>query len=132
MLRYHPFTHALYNQLSNKNKILQNAKELDNLDLIDTIVYMRIEDVDKLVETFRDPYMKVAKLDKLWDKSRSLYNEINLEFESHWWRAPTLEAKTTPYVDHNYFKSKISGPVSGLDILRYGIFLDPNAPIQYW
>jgi hypothetical protein len=94
-------------------------------------VHMRVEAVDKLVETVRDPYVKVSKLDKLWSKSRDLLNEINLEFESHWSRAPLLE-ETLPWIDQNYFKSKISGPLSGLDILRYGIYTDPNAPVQYW
>jgi hypothetical protein len=131
MLRYHPFTHALYHQLNRKYKILQDSERLSNTDLIDNIVHMRIEEVDKLVEEFRDPYMKVAKLDKLWDKSRSILKKINLEFESHWSRAPLLEG-ATPYVDHNYFKSKISGPLSELDILRYGKYNDPDAPMQYW
>jgi hypothetical protein len=131
MLRYHPFTHALYHQLNRKYKILQDSERLSNSDLIDNIVHMRIEEVDKLVEEFRDPYMKVAKLDKLWDKSRLILKKINLEFESHWSRAPLLEG-ATPYVDHNYFKSKISGPLSELDILRYGKYNDPDAPMQYW
>jgi hypothetical protein len=131
MLRYHPFTHALYHQLNRKYKILQDSEKLSNSDLIDNIVHMRIEEVDKLVEEFRDPYMKVAKLDKLWDKSRLVLKKINLEFESHWSRAPLLEG-ATPYVDHNYFKSKISGPLSELDILRYGKYIDPNAPLQMW
>jgi hypothetical protein len=131
MLRYHPFTHALYHQLNRKYKILQDSEKLSNTDLIDNIVHMRIEEVDKLVEEFRDPYMKVAKLDKLWDKSRLILKKINLEFESHWSRAPLLEG-ATPYVDHNYFKSKISGPLSELDILRYGKYNDPDAPMQYW
>jgi hypothetical protein len=131
MLRYHPFTHALYHQLNRKYKILQDSERLSNTDLIDNIVHMRIEEVDKLVEEFRDPYMKVAKLDKLWDKSRLILKKINLEFESHWSRAPLLEG-ATPYVDHNYFKSKISGPLSELDILRYGKYNDPDAPMQYW
>lgn len=131
MLRNHPFTHALYHLLNRKYKILQSSERLSNTDLIDNIVHMRIEEVDKLVEEFRDPYVKVAKLDKLWDKSRNNLKQINLEFESHWSRAPLLEG-TTPYVDHNYFKSKISGPLSELDILRYGKYIDPNAPTQYW
>jgi len=65
MLRNHPFTHALYHLLNRKYKILQSSEKLSNTDLIDNIVHMRIEEVDKLVEEFRDPYVKVAKLDKL-------------------------------------------------------------------
>jgi hypothetical protein len=132
MLKDHPFTHALYHLLNRKYMILQKSVKLSNTDLIDNIVHMRIEEVDKLVEEFRDPYLKVAKLDKLWDKSRLNMKMINLEFESHWSRAPLLEGGPQPYVDHNYFKSKISGPLSELDILRYGKYIDPNAPLQMW
>lgn len=65
LLANHPFTHALYNQLKSKQDALTKLEKASNSDLIDTIIHMRVEVVDKLVETVRDPYIKVAKLDKL-------------------------------------------------------------------
>jgi hypothetical protein len=65
LLANHPFTHALYNQLKSKQDQLNKISNDTNNDLIDKIVHMRVEAVDKLVETVRDPYVKVSKLDKL-------------------------------------------------------------------
>jgi len=130
LLASHPFTHALYNQLNSKIKELSKVDNNNNLDLIDKIIHMRVEVVDKLVETVRDPYNKVSKLDKLWSKSRLILKKINLEFESHWNRAPLLE-NNSPIIDENYFKSKISTPLGNLDILRYGKYNDPNEAV-YW
>jgi hypothetical protein len=63
MLKDHPFTHGLYNSISNAKKILN--EDLPNTTLIDLIVDMRLQTVDKLVEKYRDPSEKVMKLDKM-------------------------------------------------------------------
>jgi len=64
-LKDHPFTHGLYNQLISKRKSLTNISKNDTLDLINNIVHMRVEEVSKLVEDFRDPTTKTRKLDQL-------------------------------------------------------------------
>jgi hypothetical protein len=131
MLKDHPFVHALYNSLNNKKMILTNVNDQSNIDLINTIIHMRLEDVDKLVETFRNPYVLTKKLDKLWDESKLKLKKINLEFESHWDRAPLLDGNT-PSIDHKYFATSISTCLGKFDVFRYGIYDKPGQSQCMW
>lgn len=122
LLKSHPFTHALHASLTSSKKRLLNVNKLDNTNLIDTIVDMRLEKVDKLVQEFRDPTIKVAKLDKLWNDVLKRMKQINLEHESHWSRSPTLIGAGPP-IGNQYFEQVLSDPLGKLDVLRYGILL---------
>nr|UYL94481.1 MAG: RNA-dependent RNA polymerase [Leptosphaeria biglobosa mitovirus 4] len=128
LLKDHPFTHALYNKLISKRKLLTNINKFSTLDLIDNIVHMRVEEVSKLVTNFRDPTVKVSKLDKLWSNSIKILNNINLEFDSHLYRAPNFEVGIFgSEVNESYFKSCMTNPINGFDILRYGVYNDPSS-----
>lgn len=127
-LKDHPFTHGLYNQLIAKRKQLTNLSQKPTLDLVDNIVHMRVEEVSKLVEDFRDPTVKTRKLDQLWNNSIKMLKNINLEFESHWYRAPVFEVGIFgSEVNESYFKSCMSDPINGFDVLRYGVYNDPSS-----
>nr|WKR37716.1 putative RNA-dependent RNA polymerase [Leptosphaeria biglobosa mitovirus 9] len=128
LLKDHPFTHALYNKLISKRKMLTNINKLSSFDLIDNIVHMRIEEVSKLVTNFRDPTVKVSKLDKLWSHSIKILREINLEFDSHLYRAPNFEVGIFgSEVNESYFKSCMTNSINGFDVLRYGVYNDPTS-----
>jgi hypothetical protein len=89
---------------------------------------MRVEEVSKLVEDFRDPTVKTRKLDQLWNNSIKMLKNINLEFESHWYRAPVFEVGIFgSEVNESYFKSCMSDPINGFDVLRYGVYNDPSS-----
>jgi len=124
-LKDHPFLHGLYNRLLQIKKDLQKNVNSPKLDLIDCIVSMRVEKVDKIVALNRDTTFQTSKLDKLWKDSFKNLAHIN-DDNYHNYAISNFGVDQNLKVWETHFQSNLSTVKDKLDVLRYGT--NPDKP----
>jgi hypothetical protein len=132
-LRFHYLTHALWNRTKSISDLMKKVLQKPDMDLIDAIVSMRVEKIDKIVNLHRDKAKSVAMLDKLWKTSLSTLKTINEDNHANFMISYfTTDINLKPW--ENYFLSGLNNSKDKLDQLRYGYYTDPNAAptMQYW
>lgn len=93
LLKYHPILLGLFNKSIKMKKDLMKLRQMDELDLIDSMSHMRLEHSDKIVSTFRNTSESIVQFDKLWKMAFARtkiinednylnFNEIELERSS--------------------------------------------------
>jgi len=93
ILKYNPILLGLFNKTLQMKKTLQKFRQMDELDLIDSMSHMRLDHSDKLVSTFRNTSESVVQFDKLWklafNRTKIInednylnFNELSLERSS--------------------------------------------------
>lgn len=128
-LRYHYLTHALNNRVKALSAEVKKLLRSTDSDLIDAMVSMRVEKVEKIVSLHRDKAQSVAQLDKLWKSSINslkLINETN--YENHNISYFTTNPGLKPWVD--YFLSGLNNPKEKLSLLKDGFYTNPNEVLQ--